>query len=163
MQKLVFVVLAIAVAVGFLMPGKPSTPAATAASMGAPGLFEAPPYKVTQLERKADGHFYVTAEVNGAPVHFLVDTGATPVALTQDDARSIGLDFSSSDFEPIAQTANGVARGKAVTLAKVSVEGKDATEVAAVIMEKGGVSLLGQAYLARISGVEMSGEHMILR
>jgi len=114
-------------------------------------------------KRRADGHFYVTAYVNGTPVTFLIDTGATVVALTQDDARAVGIDFSPDEFVPIARTANGLARGKEVTLGKVAIEGKEATEIDAVVMENGFHSLLGQAYLSRITGVQMNGDYMILR
>ena len=74
---------------------------------GEPGLFESAPYKETRLQRKRDGHFYVTAYVEGTPVSFVVDTGATTVALTQEAARAVGLQFSPSEFEPVARTANG--------------------------------------------------------
>lgn len=162
MQKLILAAVALVAAFGFFVPGEPEAPASAEAA-AAPGLFEAAPYQVTQLKRKADGHFYVTAKVNGAATHFVVDTGATTVALTEEAARAAGFEFSASEFEPIGRTANGVARGKAITLRKVSIEGKDATEVDGVIIEGAEVSLLGQSYLSRISGVEMSGEYMILR
>jgi aspartyl protease family protein len=66
-------------------------------------------------------------------------------------------------LEPIARTASGIAQGKAVTLPKVSIEGKDVPEVEAMIIEGAEVSLLGQSYLARISGVQMNGDTMVLR
>ena len=162
MQKFAILIVVLALAVGIFMPGKPNGPAATAAATPQ-GLFESAPYKETQLERKANGHFYATAYVNGTPINFVVDTGASMVALTQEDARAAGIEFSPEEFEPIAETANGVAKGKLLTLSKVSIEGKDVTEVDAAIMENGGQSLLGQSYLARISGVQMNGEYMILR
>ena len=161
MQKFAILIVVLALAVGIFMPGKPAGPAAAASAQQ--GLFEAPPYKETQLERKPNGHFYATAYVNGAPIEFMVDTGASMVALTQEDARAAGIEFSPDEFVPIAQTANGVAKGKLLTLSKVSIEGKEVTEVEAAIMENGGQSLLGQAYLSRISGVQMNGEYMILR
>lgn len=164
MKRFVLMVFVSAFGIAMMMPSeKPAVPAATAASAQPGGLFEATPYKETQLRRKPDGHFYVTAEVNGTPTTFLIDTGASTVALTESDARAAGLAFSEAEFEPVARTANGVAHGKRVTLRKVGIEGKDVTEVEAMIVKDAGISLLGQSYLARISGVQMNGEHMVLR
>ena len=163
MQKFAIIVLAFALLVGILVPGRESTPSASAAAAGEPGLFEAAPYKETKLQREFDGGFYVTAYVNGAPIRFVVDTGASSVALTEEDARSAGIEFSSGEFEPVARTANGIARGMEVTLGKVSIEGKDVADVDGMIVEGAEVSLLGQSYLSRISGVDMAGDHMILR
>lgn len=162
MQKLVLVVVVFAVMVGLLAPsGTP--PAPVEAQAKPPGLFEASPYKETELQRRPNGHFHVTAYVNGAPIEFVVDTGATIVALSESDARAAGLAFSSEEFQPIARTASGIANGKAVTLPKVSIEGKDVPEVDAMIIQGAEVSLLGQSYLARISGVQMNGDTMVLR
>jgi len=164
MQKLALVMIVFAVMVGVLAPSGPSrSPAATEAQAKQPGLFEGTPYKETELQRRPNGHFFVTGYVNGAPINFMVDTGASTVALTEADARAAGLQFSSEEFEPIAQTASGVARGKAVTLPKVAIEGKDVPEVEAMIIEGAQLSLLGQSYLARISGVQMNGDTMVLR
>ncbi len=164
MLKFVLIVTAFGVAVGVMLPSeKPAAPAATIAQAQKPGLFEASPYKETTLSRRPNGHFYVTADVNGASITFLVDTGASAIALTEADARAAGLQFSNAEYEPVAKTANGIARGKPVTLPKVSIEGKDVTEVEAMIVEGAELSLLGQSYLSRISGVQMNGDTMVLR
>lgn len=162
MQKLLLLMIALVVGIVVLVPSaETSAPPAPVARQQ--GLFEAPAYKETVLERTQDGHFYVTADVNGAPIRFIVDTGASSVALSQEDARAAGLQFSPDEFEPVARTANGIARGKIVTLPKVTIEGKEVMEVEGMILEDSNVSLLGQSYLARISGVEMSRDTMVLR
>lgn len=164
MKKFLFIALAFALMVGILVPSdKPSAPAANAAQARKGGLFEPVPYKETELRRRPDGHFYVTADVNGAPITFLIDTGASMIALTESDARAAGLEFSQTEFEPIARTASGIARGKRVVLPKVSIEGKEVMEVEAAVVEGAELSLLGQSYLARISGVQMNGDAMVLR
>jgi aspartyl protease family protein len=164
MKKLLALVSTFAVAVAVLAPSdKPAAPAANAAPAQPAGLFEASSYKETELTRKPNGHFYVTAYVNGAPISFIVDTGASSVALTEDDARAAGLQFSKAEFEPVARTASGIARGKLLTLPKVSIEGKEVMEVEAMIIEGAEQSLLGQSYLARITGVQMNGDSMVLR
>lgn len=162
MQKLIFLMLVVGTAIGVLMPSDPPR-TAKASETKEPGLFEAPDYEETRLKRRADGHFYVTAEINDAEIEFLVDTGASVVALTEEDAEAAGLDFSPREYEPIGRTANGIARGKALTLSKVTVDGKEVMEVDAVILDRSEMSLLGQSYLSRIGGVEMSGGDMILR
>jgi aspartyl protease family protein len=164
MKKFVFLALAFAMVLGILVPSdKPAAPAANAAQARQAGLFEPAPYKETQLRRKPNGHFYVTADINGAPITFVVDTGASAVALTEADARAAGLQFSQAEYEPIARTANGIARGKFVTLPKVAIEGKEVIEVEGMIVEGAEQSLLGQSYLARISAVQMNGDTMVLR
>jgi aspartyl protease family protein len=163
MLKLVSGIFAFFIVLGMLARSdEPGAPAA-APQPAKLGLFEAPPYQETRLRRQVNGHFYVTAYVNGTPVRFMVDTGASMVALTEEAARAVGLQFSAGEFEPIARTANGMASGKRVILSKVAIEGKEVTGVDGAIVAGAETSLLGQSYLARISGVEMSGEDMILR
>jgi aspartyl protease family protein len=155
MKLALFLVIAAGAAIGLMLPsGQPSAP--VAADLQAPA-------EETLLEREEDGHFYVDAEVNGQLVHFLIDTGATTVALTTRDAARIGIQFDPDEFEPIARGASGLVRGKDITLDSVDIEGKRVTAVRAAIAEGLPVSLLGQAYLARISTVQMNGDYMSLR
>jgi aspartyl protease family protein len=157
MKALIFVLL-LGAGIGLMWPsGETVAPAAAA-----PASASAKP-KETLLERSDGGHFYVDAEVNGQLVHFVVDTGATSVALTVDDARRIGLPFSTSEFQVVGTGASGAVRGKPVRLDTVSVEGKEVRGVSGAVLEGLGVSLLGQSYLSRISAVEMSGDHMRLQ
>jgi aspartyl protease family protein len=129
-------------------------------------LAPAPPAKgpagETLLERLDDGHFYVDGTVNGEVVTFLVDTGASDVVLPVETARRIGIAFSESEFTVIASGASGPVRGKLLTFDRVSVDGKEALEVSGAIAEGLEQPLLGQAYLSRLSGVEMSGDYMRL-
>lgn len=113
----------------------------------------------TVLERSVGGHFYANVDVNGELVRFLVDTGASGVALTEADAERIGLDFDRSAYEPVGMGASGPVRGKFVTLDKVSLDGKAARDVEGAILEGSDISLLGQNYLGRFS-VEMRGDTM---
>jgi aspartyl protease family protein len=120
-------------------------------------------YRVTELERGSSGHFYVDADVEGHTIKFLVDTGATLVALGPEHARRIGMDVDPSEFEPIARTASGIARGKEVHFDFIEIEGKRVSHVRGMIIEGLDVPLLGQSYLARITAVQMNGDSMILR
>ena len=117
----------------------------------------------TRVRRSPNGHFFVTALVNGQPVRFVVDTGATVVALTVEDARRIGVRFDPASFEVIGQGASGPVRGQQLHLSSVELDGKERLHVRAVVIEGGDVSLLGQSYLSRLNGVQMQGDQMILR
>ena len=156
MKALIFVLL-LGAGIGLMWPSGEAEPPTAAVAMTEP----AKP-KETVLERSHGGHFYVDAEVNGQLVHFVVDTGATSVALTVDDARRIGLPFSTGEFEVVGSGASGPVRGKSVMLDKVSVDGKEVRGVSGAVLEGLGISLLGQSYLSRIGGVEMSGDYMRL-
>jgi aspartyl protease family protein len=117
----------------------------------------------TLLKRQPDGHFYVDAEVNGEIVNFVIDTGATDVVLPVETARRLGVSFSESEFVVIGRGASGPVRGKAIRLDRVSVDGKEVRNIDAAIAEGLDQPLLGQAYLSRISSVEMSKDQMRLQ
>jgi aspartyl protease family protein len=122
---------------------------------------DAPP--ATSLRREGNGHFYVNAEVNGRIVRFVVDTGASIVALTEEDARRIGLRFDPSEFRVVGEGASGKVRGMPVMLSTVSVEGKKVHDVRGAIIQGGSMSLLGQSYLSALTEVNMSRDRMTLR
>jgi aspartyl protease family protein len=154
MKALVFFI-AVGILVGLAWPsGRGTSPVANAVTV--PGDDEP---RETVLERSEGGHFYANVEVNGELVRFLVDTGASGVALTEADAERIGIDFSRGDYEPVGMGASGPVRGKFVTLDKVSLDGKAARNVDGAILEGSDISLLGQNYLGRFS-VEMRGDTM---
>ncbi len=115
------------------------------------------------LRRKGDGHFYVDAMVNGQLVHFVVDTGATSVALSTKDAQHVGIAFSPEQFQVIGSGASGPVRGKRLTLDSVAIGPKEAFDVDGAIIEGAEISLLGQSYLSRIGLVKITGDEMLLR
>lgn len=156
MTKAFLLVIVAGVAIGLALPsGKRPVEAAAVASDGT--------IRETLLEREGNGHFYVHAKVNGELVRFLIDTGASGVALTEKDARRVGIDFSPGEFEEVGQGAAGPIRGKLVTIKTVEVEGKKVTNVRGAVLQGSELSLLGQSYLSRIGGVEMRGDYMVLR
>ena len=117
----------------------------------------------TTLDRGANGHFFADAQVNGATIHFLIDTGASGVALTAADARRAGLQFSSQEFSPVGSGASGEVRGKLVSLDRVSLGGHSVDNVSGVILEGGEMSLLGQSFLSQMGTIEISGDRMTIR
>jgi len=115
------------------------------------------------LERSFDGHFYADARVNGAPIHFLIDTGATGIALSAADAQRAGLAFDSSQAEVIGSGASGQVKGHWVRLNRVELGLKSVNDTPAVILEGGDRSLLGQTFLAQFGSVEIHNDTMVLR
>ena len=97
------------------------------------------------------------------PTYFVVDTGATVVALTVEDARRLGIPVNPSEFTVVGEGASGFVRGQEVMLKSVEVEGKRVDNVRGVVLEGSRLSLLGQAYLSRMGEVEMSGDYMVLK
>src|SRR5579864_3640408 len=115
------------------------------------------------FRRAPDGHFYVDAEVNGATIHFLIDTGASFVTLSPDDARAAGLSLSDRDFSQRATTANGVARFAPVTLREVDLKQISLTDVPAAVVEVPmPTSLLGMSFLSRLDGYEVRNGELVL-
>ena len=101
------------------------------------------------------GHVVVDAAVNGAPLRLLVDTGASLVTLTPEDARAAGIDSSDLVFSRRANTANGVARMAPVTLREVRIDQLSVYDVPAAVLENLNVSLLGMSFLGRLQSYEM--------
>jgi aspartyl protease family protein len=116
-----------------------------------------------ELPRAVDGHFYVTMEVNGAPIRFVIDTGASELVLSRADAARAGIDPDGLIFSGRAFTANGMVETAPVTLASVVLGGVADTDVPAVV-NAGEMpeSLLGMSYLERFSRMEISGGRMVL-
>lgn len=115
------------------------------------------------LDRAPDGHFYADAQVNGTPVHFMVDTGASGVALSAEDARRVGLPYFTSEFTAVGRGASGEVRGKIVTLDRVTLGGKSVENVGGAILEGSEMSLLGQSFLGRMGSIEITGDKMVIR
>jgi len=115
------------------------------------------------LERNSDHHFYADADVNGHPVHFLVDTGASEIALTEEDARKIGIAVDPQKYEFIGQGASGMVRGQYVELSKVDVGGIQQSTTKAVVVQGADVSLLGQPFLENVDEIVIRSGEMVLR
>lgn len=110
------------------------------------------------------GHYHVTATVNGREIHMLVDTGATTVALSRDDAESIGIMVQQLDYSGVVRTANGNARVARVMLDDLSLGDISVRDVPAVVIDAPlSVSLLGMSYLRRLSGFSIENGKLILR
>jgi clan AA aspartic protease (TIGR02281 family) len=104
----------------------------------------------------AGGQITLTAMVNGAPIRFVVDTGASHVTLTPEDARAAGIGISELSFNRRSNTANGTVLVAPVNLREIRIEQLSVENVpAAVNKNLAGVSLLGMSFLNRLKGFQM--------
>ena len=115
------------------------------------------------LERNSDGHFYADVEINGSTVHMLVDTGAGGIALSREDARSAGIATSIGMNEVVGEGADGAVYGEQIRIDRMRLGVTTAEGVDAVVLNSGGMSLLGQDFLRRFQSVEIKDDQMILR
>ena len=117
-----------------------------------------------ELTANSGGHFETAAEVNGNEIDVMVDTGATLVALTYEDAERAGLYLKSSDFTQGVRTANGTAKVAPVTLASITIGDITVRNVKGAVAEQGKLhkTLLGMSFLGRLSRVEMRANSLVL-
>lgn len=119
---------------------------------------------VAYLSRDLTGHFHADALVNGHHVRFLVDTGASDVALTADDAERLGFDLSKLAYTVPYQTANGVTMAARVTLDEIAIGDIKVRNVRASVSRSGlEGSLLGMSFLDELRGFEFRGNELVLR
>jgi aspartyl protease family protein len=131
-------------------------------------VFPAEPRIVTPgtvaLRAGSGRHFRAIAEMNGERVQVLVDTGASDVALTKEDARRIGIDPSRLAYTVPYRTANGTSFGAPVRIGSVKIGDIVFDDVAGHVADGDlGQSLLGMSFLRRLSSFEVRGDEMILR
>jgi aspartyl protease family protein len=120
--------------------------------------------RTVELKAGAYGHFHAHAEINGQSISVMVDTGASIVALTFDDARAAGLYVRDSDFTHRVSTANGFARIAPVTIDRLSVGDIEVRDVSGAVMEQGklGTTLLGMSFLSRLQRVDIRSGMLVL-
>ena len=123
----------------------------------------APGTDTVTLQRDPDGHFYADAVVNGATIRFMVDTGASSVALSRADAARAGMFYGENDFNAVGRGAGGDVRLRPVTLDRIAVGPIEARQVRGVVLGDSDTSLLGQSFLATLGGVRIEGDTMVLR
>jgi aspartyl protease family protein len=118
---------------------------------------------VVEVPRSRDGHYYMTLTVNGVPVRFVVDTGATDLVLTRADAAAVGLDVDALRFFGQARTANGVVRTADVRLDEVAL-GQIVDRNVRGVVNGGdmGTSLLGMSYLGDFGRIEIENDELRL-
>ncbi|NBC96891.1 MAG: TIGR02281 family clan AA aspartic protease [Deinococcus-Thermus bacterium] len=116
-----------------------------------------------EVPKSGDGHYHMTLEVNGTPVRFVVDTGASDIVLSAEDARRVGIDPDELAYAGVANTANGRVSTARVWLDEVSLGGVIEERVPALV--NGGEmmgSLLGMSYLDRFAEIRIGGDRLTL-
>lgn len=133
-------------------------------------LAELLPYRATAkggavvIRRSQDRSFIVEAEVEGKAIRFLVDTGASSVALSQSDARRLGLDPDRLTYSVPVQTAAGPSAAAPIRLRRIRVGSIVVEDVRAHVAQRlEGSSLLGMTFLSRLGSYEVVGDTLTLR
>lgn len=134
------------------------------ATLPAPETAAPPGRAPVVLAADQSGHYLVDAAVGSKPVRFVVDTGATTVALSAETARRLGVMPAASAFTAASRTANGVVAVAPIRLQEIRVGGIRVAGVDAVVMPPGALSvdLLGMSFLSRLSGFRVTGRQMVL-
>lgn len=113
---------------------------------------------------KKDGQYWATARVNNGMVNFLIDTGASTIALTPEDARRAGIRMNDLVYDVQLSTAAGPNVAAAVNLKSISIGPITLRNVRAIVVPQGlSNSLLGMTFLGELQKVEATPNAMILR
>jgi aspartyl protease family protein len=113
------------------------------------------------LASDAAGHFFTEGAINGTPVRFVVDTGATVIALPGRDAVRLGIDYLKGQ-RGVVSTANGTVAVYRVVFERVKLGGIELTSVEGVVIEEGlNIALLGMSFLNRVD-MKREGQTMTL-
>ena len=112
---------------------------------------------------EGENGYGVYGTVNGAQVHFTIDTGASDVVLSPSDARKAGLDPDGLAYDRPVGTANGIGHGASVELKELTVGGIRFTNLrASVNRAEMGDSLLGMAFLRRLKSFSFANRKLVL-
>jgi aspartyl protease family protein len=129
-------------------------------SLDAPQIFSA-----TELKADRNGHYFAAADINGTTVAVMVDTGATGVALSYEDAEKVGLRPHGLDFNTPVNTANGLVKAARVQLRRVEVDNVRVRDVDGLVLPEGAMrgSLLGMSFLSRLSSFRIENGVLYLK
>jgi len=121
--------------------------------------------RTVEVARTNGGDFSISAQINGARVHLVLDTGASSVVLTEDDAKAAGLPIAMLSYTVSIETANGRAGAAPVTLDRVAIGGLEERSVEALVVQPGQLrtSLLGMSFLNRLQGWQVNGDRLVLK
>lgn len=111
-----------------------------------------------------DGHYWVTLDINGTPVRFVIDTGASHISLSYRDAEAVGLGPKELNYNRVFRTANGNSRKAMVRLDHLSLQSIEMSGITASVSRPGQmvISLLGMNFLNKLSGFNVRNGELIL-
>jgi aspartyl protease family protein len=120
--------------------------------------------RTVEVARTNSGDFDISARVNGVRVPMVLDTGASSVVLTPQDAKAAGLPLEVLNYTVSIDTANGRTRAAQVTLDRLAVGGLEERSVEALIVQPGQLrtSLLGMSFLNRLQSWQVSGDRLVM-
>ena len=119
---------------------------------------------ITLDKNPRDGQFWTDARINNKKITLLIDTGASSVALTLDDAKRAGVRVKSLKYNLPVNTAGGQVMAARTTLKSIKVGPIKVRDVRAVVIPEGlHVSLLGMTYLGEVRKIEVSPDKMVLK
>lgn len=157
-------VIAFVVAPRFKQQAELTEPAPATVAVATPEPAALPGSRAAFIDKEDDGHFWTRADVSGTQVKFMVDTGASIVALTYFDAQRLGLKPEELNFDSEIRTAGGITYGAPVTLASIRIGKVRIENVNAVILRTElEQSLLGMTFLGELNSYEVRQGQMIIR
>ena len=135
-----------------------------ARARGLPRPTPTEPMSVT-LPADSQGHFFVEPTVNGTRLRMMIDTGASLVVLSREEARQIGINPAAADFATRAATANGVVLVAPVVLKEVAIGEVTVRNVPAAVFpdNKLQIGLLGMSFLSKLSHFGVAGGRLVLK
>ena len=162
---LAWVAIALALVTGYAFRFELASAGNRVVGVVAPGVMLFGSGGEVTVSRSPDGQFHLTAVADGRSMRMMVDTGASSVVLTHEDAVRMGLRLSDDDFTIGVRTANGATRAAPVTLKTLMIGGIREEDVRAMVAQPGKLSenLLGMTFLERLSSYEVRGDQLTLR
>ena len=121
--------------------------------------------RTVEVARTSAGDFDISAQINSARIAMVLDTGASSVVLTPDDAKAAGLPLDLLNYTVSIDTANGRTRAAPVTLDRVAIGGLEERSVDALVVQPGQMktSLLGMTFLNRLQSWQVNGDRLVLK
>ena len=120
--------------------------------------------RTTEIKAGARGHFFAAAEIDHTPIMVLIDTGASMVAMSYEDADKAGLKPFSLDYSVPVATANGIVKAAPAMLKRVEIDTIVIRDVEALVLPEGVLkgTLLGMSFLSRLSGFGIRNGVLVL-
>jgi aspartyl protease family protein len=142
----------------------PSTPTMMAARSDTPAAHSTANSREVVISPSANGHFQVEGRIDGRPMNFMVDTGASMVALTERDAAALGIHPAANDYTAQVRTANGTVRAAPVEISMIEIDDIEVHNVAAIVLPANALSdnLLGLTFLTRLRHFEYASGRLVL-
>jgi aspartyl protease family protein len=141
-----------------------ATPTMMAAHSETPAAANSSDSRSVVIPPGPNGHFEVAGEVGGRRLNFMVDTGASVIALTARDAAMLGIHPGESEYRALVRTANGTVRAAPVTLDRVEIDDIVEYNVGAMVLPEGALAdnLLGLTFLSKLRKFEYSDGRLVL-